>query len=134
MSTGEPCTARSSATISCSRAALLAATLDQAIGKFLDNNKSPARKVGQIDNRGSHFYLALYWAQALAAQTKNTELQARFKPLAETLAKNEAKINGELIGAQGKPVDMGGYYLPNDTKASAAMRPSATLNAALAAL
>ena len=102
--------------------------------KFLKFNRNPARKVGEIDNRGSHFYLALYWAQALAAQTKDAELQARFKPLAETLAKNEAKINGELIGAQGKPVDIGGYYLPDDAKASAAMRPSATLNAALAAL
>jgi isocitrate dehydrogenase len=116
------------------KAQVLAETLDTAIGKVLEFNRSPARKVGQIDNRGSHFYLALYWAQALAAQTKDKELQARFKPLAETLAKNEAKINGELIGAQGKPVDLGGYYLPDDAKASAAMRPSATLNAALAAL
>src|SRR5689334_7008376 len=116
------------------KAQVLAETLDTAIGKILEFNRSPARKVGQIDNRGSHFYLALYWAQALAAQTKDAELQARFKPLAETLGKNEAKINGELIGAQGKPVDLGGYYLPDDAKASAAMRPSATLNAAIAAL
>jgi isocitrate dehydrogenase len=116
------------------KALVLAEALDTAIGQFLENNRNPARKVGEIDNRGSHFYLALYWAQALAAQTKDAELQARFKPLAETLAKNEAKINGELIGVQGKPVDLGGYYLPNDAKASAAMRPSATLNAALAAL
>jgi isocitrate dehydrogenase len=116
------------------KAQVLAETLDTAIGKFLEFNRNPARKVGEIDNRGSHFYLALYWAQALAAQTKDAELQARFKPLAETLSKNEAKINGELIGAQGKPVDVGGYYLPDDAKASAAMRPSATLNAALAAL
>src|SRR5690349_167030 len=116
------------------KAQVLAETLDTAIGKILEFNRSPARKVGQIDNRGSHFYLALYWAQALAAQTKDAELQARFKPLAETLAKNETKINGELIGAQGKPVDIGGYYLPDDAKAAAAMRPSATLNAALAAL
>jgi isocitrate dehydrogenase len=116
------------------KAQVLAETLDTAIGKFLEFNRNPARKVGEIDNRGSHFYLAMYWAQALAAQTKDKELQARFKPLAETLAKNEAKINGELIGAQGKPVDVGGYYLPDDAKASAAMRPSATLNAALAAL
>ena len=116
------------------KAQVLAETLDTAIGQFLKFNRNPARKVGEIDNRGSHFYLALYWAQALAAQTKDAELQARFKPLAETLAKNEAKINGELIGAQGKPVDTGGYYLPDDAKASAAMRPSATLNAALAAL
>src|SRR6187431_1262243 len=116
------------------KAQVLAETLDEAIGKFLENNRNPARKVGEIDNRGSHFYLALYWAQALAAQTKDAELQARFKPLAETLAKNEAKINGELIGAQGKPVDTGGYYQPDPAKTSAAMRPSATLNAALAAL
>jgi isocitrate dehydrogenase len=117
-----------------SKAQVLAETLDTAIGQFLKFNRNPARKVGELDNRGSHFYLALYWAQALAAQTKDAELQTRFKPLAETLAKNEAKINGELIGAQGKPVEVGGYYLPDDAKASAAMRPSATLNAALAAL
>lgn len=116
------------------KAQVLAETLDTAIGKFLEFNRNPARKVGEIDNRGSHFYLALYWAQALAAQTKDAELQARFKPLAETLAKNETKINAELIGAQGKPVDIGGYYLPDPAKASAAMRPSATLNAAIAAL
>jgi isocitrate dehydrogenase len=116
------------------KAQVLADTLDIAIGKILEFNRSPARKVGELDNRGSHFYLALYWAQALAAQTKDAELQARFKPLAETLAKNEAKINSELIGAQGKPVEVGGYYLPDDAKASAAMRPSATLNAAIAAL
>jgi isocitrate dehydrogenase len=116
------------------KALVLAETLDTAIGKFLEFNRNPARKVGEIDNRGSHFYLALYWAQALAAQTKDSALQARFKPLAETLAKNETKINAELIGAQGKPVDTGGYYLPDSAKTSAAMRPSATLNAALAAL
>ena len=116
------------------KALVLAEALDTAIGQFLDNNRNPARKVGGIDNRGSHFYLALYWAQALAAQTKDAELQARFKPLAETLAKNEAKINAELIAAQGKPVDIGGYYLPDPAKASAAMRPSPTLNAAIAAL
>ena len=116
------------------KALVLAETLDTAIGKFLEFNRNPARKVGEIDNRGSHFYLAFYWAEALAAQAKDAELQARFKPLAETLAKNEAKINAELIGAQGKPVDVGGYYLPDDAKASAAMRPSATLNAALGAL
>ncbi len=116
------------------KAKVLADTLDTAIGKFLKFNRNPARKVGEIDNRGSHFYLALYWAQALAAQTDDKELQARFKPLAETLEKNEAKINAELIAAQGKPVNIGGYYLPDDAKASNAMRPSATLNAALAAL
>jgi isocitrate dehydrogenase len=116
------------------KAQVIAEALDAAIGKILEFNRSPARKVGEIDNRGSHFYLALYWAQALAAQTKDKELQERFKPLAETLSKNEAKINGELIGAQGKPADTGGYYLPDSAKASAAMRPSSTLNAALAAL
>ena len=116
------------------KAQVLAEALDTAIGQFLKFNRNPARRVGEIDNRGSHFYLALYWAQALAAQTKDAELQARFKPLAETLAKNESKINAELIGAQGKPVDIGGYYLPDFAKASAAMRPSATLNAAIASL
>ena len=116
------------------KARVLADTLDTAIGKILEFNRNPSRKVGEIDNRGSHFYLALYWAQALAAQTKDASLQARFKPLAEKLTANEAKINAELIGAQGKPVDMGGYYLPNDAMVSAAMRPSATLNGALATL
>jgi isocitrate dehydrogenase len=116
------------------KAQVLAETLDQANGKILDNNKSPARKVGEIDNRGSHFYLAMYWAQALAAQTKDKELQAKFAPLAKTLTENEAKINAELIAAQGKPVDMGGYYQPDFAKTSAAMRPSATFNAALASL
>jgi isocitrate dehydrogenase len=101
-------------------------SLDTAIGRFLDNNRNPARKVGEIDNRGSHFYLALYWAEALAAQTKDADLQKRFQPLAEALDRNEAKINAELIAAQGKSVDTGGYYLPDDKKASAAMRPSAT--------
>ena len=108
---------------------ILAETLDQAVGKFLDNNKSPARKVGQIDNRGSHFYLAMYWAQALAAQAKNKELAARFANVAKRLEENEAKINEELLGAQRKPQDIGGYYDPDDKKASAAMRPSPTLNA-----
>src|SRR5487761_2051585 len=116
------------------KALVLAETLDTAIGQFLDNNRNPARKVGQIDNRGSHFYLAQYWAQALATQTRDKKLAARFKPLAEALTKNENKINAELIGAQGKPVDLGGYFLPDDAKASAAMRPSPTLNAALASL
>ncbi len=117
-----------------SGARVLAETLDTAIGKILEFNRNPARRVGEIDNRGSHFYLALYWAQALAAQTKDAALQARFKPLAEKLTANEAKINAELIGAQGKPVDMGGYYVPDDAKTGAAMRPSATLNGALAGL
>jgi isocitrate dehydrogenase len=116
------------------KAQVLADTLDQANGKILDNNKSPARKVGEIDNRGSHFYLAQYWAQALAAQTKDKELQAKFAPLAKALTENEAKINTELLAAQGKPVDMGGYYQPDFAKTSAAMRPSATFNATLAAI
>jgi isocitrate dehydrogenase len=123
-----------SATFGNPRAALLAETLDQAIGKFLDNNKSPARKVGQIDNRGSHFYLAMYWAEALAAQSKDTELQARFAGVAKQLIANEAKINEELLGAQGKPVDMGGYYQPDRAKTTRAMRPSPTLNAIIDAL
>ena len=122
------------ATFGNKRAALLAETLDQAIGKFLDNNKSPARKVGQIDNRGSHFYLAMYWAEALAAQAKDTELQARFAGVAKQLIANEAKINEELLGAQGKPVDMGGYYRPDLAKTTRAMRPSPTLNAIIDAL
>src|SRR5512146_1102833 len=108
---------------------ILAETLDRAVGKFLDNNKSPARKVGQIDNRGSHFYLAMYWAQALAAQTRDKELAARFAKVAKRLEENEAKINEELLGAQRQPQDIGGYYDPDDKKASAAMRPSPTLNA-----
>jgi len=116
------------------RAALLAETLDQAIGKFLDNNKSPARRVGEIDNRGSHFYLAMYWAEALAAQSKDKELQARFASVAKQLVENEARINDELLAAQGKPVDMGGYYRPDAVKTAAAMRPSPTLNAIIDAL
>jgi len=113
---------------------MLAETLDEANGKILEYNRSPARKVGELDNRGSHFYLALYWAQALAARDNSSPLAARFKPLADALAAAEAKINAELIAAQGKKVDTGGYYLPDTGKTSAAMRPSATLNAALAAL
>jgi isocitrate dehydrogenase len=116
------------------KAAVLAETLDQAIGKFLENNKSPARKVGQIDNRGSHFYLALYWAEALAAQSKDGELQARFVNVAKELAASSAKIDAELIAAQGKPVDIGGYYRPDPEKAAAALRPSPTLNAIVASL
>jgi len=113
---------------------ILAETLDEANGKILEYNRSPARKVGEIDNRGSHFYLALYWAQALAARDNSSPLAARFKPLADALTAAEAKINAELIAAQGKPQDTGGYYLPDQAKTSAAMRPSATLNAALDAL
>jgi len=113
------------------KANILAVALDQANARILDNNKSPARKVGEIDNRGSHFYLALYWAQALAAQTEDKEIQAKFAPLAETLTRNEAKINEELIAIQGNPVDMGGYFHPDVGKLSKAMRPSSTFNAAL---
>jgi isocitrate dehydrogenase len=113
---------------------VLAETLDEANGKILEYNRSPARKVGEIDNRGTHFYLALYWAQALAGRDNSSALARRFKPLAEALAANEAKIDAELLAAQGKPVDTGGYYLPDQAKTSAAMRPSATLNAALASL
>jgi isocitrate dehydrogenase len=116
------------------KALVLAETLDLATEKFLANDKSPARKVGQIDNRGSHFYLALYWAEGLAAQTKDTDLQARFAPLAKALADNETQIVKELIDAQGKPEDIGGYYHPNDDLAFKAMRPSTTLNDALASL
>ena len=116
------------------KALVLAKTLDQATGQFLDNNKSPSRKVGNIDNRGSHFYLALYWAQALAAQTEDTALQAQFGELAKTLAENEATIVAELNAVQGKPVDIGGYYAPNPELTSKAMRPSNTLNAAIAKL
>jgi len=113
------------------RVKVLAKTLDQANGKILDNNKSPARKVGELDNRGSHYYLALYWAQALAAQDEDAALKAKFAPLAKVLAENEAKIVGELNGAQGKPVDIKGYYHPDMALVSRAMRPSATFNAAL---
>lgn len=116
------------------KALVLAETLDAATEKFLANDKSPARKVGQIDNRGSHFYLALYWAEALAAQDKDAELKARFAPLAEKLAADEAKIAQELIDAQGKSQDIGGYYAPVDALAERAMRPSATFNEALAGL
>jgi isocitrate dehydrogenase len=116
------------------KAQVLADTLDTAIATFLEENKSPARKLGSIDNRGSHFYLALYWAQALAAQDTDAELKERFTQVAADLGDNEAKINEELIGAQGSPVDLGGYYKPDADKASAAMRPSATLNAIIDAL
>ncbi|MFT4068028.1 NADP-dependent isocitrate dehydrogenase [Paraburkholderia sp.] len=111
------------------KAQILAKTLDQATGKFLDNDKSPARKVGGIDNRGSHFYLAMYWAEALAAQTDDAALQAQFAGIAKAMADNETKIVAELGAAQGKPVDIGGYYRPNVELTSKAMRPSATLNA-----
>ncbi|MCH4873287.1 MULTISPECIES: NADP-dependent isocitrate dehydrogenase [Pseudomonas] len=116
------------------KALVLAKTLDQATGQFLDNNKSPSRKVGNIDNRGSHFYLALYWAQALAAQTEDKELQAQFAPVAKAMAENEAKIVAELNAVQGKPVDIGGYYHADADKVSQVMRPSATLNAIIASV
>ena len=116
------------------KALVLAKTLDQATGQFLDNNKSPSRKVGNIDNRGSHFYLALYWAQALAAQTEDKELQAQFAPVAKAMAENEAKIVAELNAVQGKPVDIGGYYHADADKVSKVMRPSTTLNAIIASV
>jgi isocitrate dehydrogenase len=109
-------------------AKILADTLDQANAKFLESNKSPARKVGEIDNRGSHFYLALYWAQALASQTADKRIAEKFQKIAKDLADNEKTIDQELLAAQGKPQDVGGYYHPDDAKAAKAMRPSATLN------
>ena len=116
------------------KAQVLADALDVATEKFLANDKSPARKVGQLDNRGSHFYLAFYWAEALANQTQDVDLAAKFAGLSETLASNEAKINEELIGSQGKAQNIGGYYFVDDELASKAMRPSATLNAAIASI
>lgn len=110
------------------KAQVLADALDVANEKFLAEDKSPARKVGSIDNRGSHFYLAMYWAEALANQTKNQEIAETFKPVAKAMFENEAKINEELIGAQGKPQDIGGYYHPNSAKTDSAMRPSSILN------
>jgi len=115
------------------QAKILAQTLDAATGKLLDNNKNPSPKTGQLDNRGSQFYLALYWAQALASQTQDPALQAHFTSLAKTLAAQEATILAELAGVQGKPADIGGYYLPDSEKLQAVMRPSPTFNAALAA-
>ncbi|MFK7770194.1 MAG: NADP-dependent isocitrate dehydrogenase [Mariniblastus sp.] len=115
------------------QAKTLGATLDDATGKLLDSGKSPSRKVNELDNRGSHFYLALYWAQALAAQTEDVDLQQKFTPLAKSLGENEATIVAELNDAQGVPMDIGGYYFPNPEQASKAMRPSATFNAALEA-
>lgn len=116
------------------RAQVLAKTLDQATAKFLDENKSPERKVGGLDNRGSHYYLAMYWAQAVAAQTDDAELAALFAAPARALAEGEDKILAELKAAQGKPVDIGGYYQPDEARASQAMRPSPTLNQALASI
>ncbi|MNJ98158.1 Isocitrate dehydrogenase [NADP] [compost metagenome] len=116
------------------KALVLSETLDAANEKFLENDRSPARKVGQIDNRGSHFYLALYWAQALAAQNKDLELKAKFEQISKELTENEAKINAELIGSQGKPQEIGGYYHPDFKLTDKAMRPSETFNAILAKL
>ena len=118
-------------TFGLSKAKVLADTLDAATGKFLEKDRSPGRKLGTIDNRGSHFYLALYWAEALAAQDDDDELKTIFTPVAEALVTNEAKIVEELLGVQNQPVDIGGYYQPDDAKASAAMRPSTTLNGIL---
>jgi isocitrate dehydrogenase len=115
-------------------AKVLAKTLDAATGKLLDTNKNPSPKTGQLDNRGSQFYLAMYWAQELAAQTEDKDLAAKFAPLAKTLTENEKKIVDELNAVQGKPVDIGGYYMPDPKKLEAVMRPSATLNAALASV
>jgi isocitrate dehydrogenase len=111
------------------RAALLAKTLDQAIGQYLEDSRYPSRRVNEIDNRGSTFYLALAWAKALAAQDEDEELKQRFAPVAAALAANAGKITQELLVAQGKPVEIGGYYFPDDAKCAAAMRPSDTLNA-----
>jgi isocitrate dehydrogenase len=116
------------------RAAVLGKALDTATGQLLENGKSPSRRVGELDNRGSHFYLALYWAQALAAQSEDAELAAKFAPLAAALADAEETIVGELAAVQGEPVDLGGYYLVDEVKADAVMRPSPTFNAALARL
>merc|ERR1712012_986176 len=111
---------------------VLAAALDKANAKFLDANKNPGRKVKEIDNRGSHFYLSLYWAQALAEQTEDRELQTTFAALAKELGENEQKISDDLIACQGVPVDIGGYYRVDPAKAEAAMRPSQTFNSILA--
>jgi isocitrate dehydrogenase len=115
------------------KATVLATTLDVAAGKLLDNNKSPSRKTGERDNRGSQFYLAMYWAQELAAQTEDEELAEHFAPLAKALTENENVIVAELAEAQGIPVDIGGYYAPDSDMTTAVMRPSKTFNAALAA-
>jgi isocitrate dehydrogenase len=122
------------ATFNVAKAKVLAETLDAATGKFLENDRSPGRRLGTIDNRGSHFYLALYWAQELAAQDKDAELKAIFAPIAEQLTANETEIVAELIAVQGHSVEIGGYYQPDDAKAAAALRPSATFNGILAGL
>jgi len=116
------------------RAKLLADTLDRAIGRLLEKDRSPSREVGELDNRGTHFYLALYWAQELAEQDEDGGLAERFGPLADRLGADEDKIVGELTAVQGSPVDIDGYYRPDADRVAAAMRPSSTLNDALDAL
>jgi isocitrate dehydrogenase len=116
------------------RAQVLAETLDKATGAFLENGKSPSRKAGELDNRGSHFYLALYWAQALAEQTEHADLQEVFQPLADRMAAEEETIIRELNEVQGEPVDIGGYYHPDPERTSAIMRPSRTLNETLGSI
>jgi isocitrate dehydrogenase len=116
------------------RAQILADTLDRATGRFLNENKSPSRRAGEIDNRGSHFYLALFWAEELASQSEDTELAGKYAELARSLRANEDAINAELLGVQGSPADIGGYYRPDSAKAEAVMRPSKTLNETLAIL
>ncbi|MEQ9162050.1 MAG: NADP-dependent isocitrate dehydrogenase, partial [Ilumatobacter fluminis] len=116
------------------KAKVLADALDAATGKLLQENKSPARRLGSIDNRGSHAYLAKYWAEALAAQTDDAELAAAFAPVAAQFAEHESQINDELIGAQGHPNDLGGYFMPEPDLAAAAMRPSPTLNGIIASI
>jgi len=123
-----------SSTYGNAKARILAETLDEATGKFLENDKSPGRKLGTIDNRGSHFFLSLYWAQALASQNRDAELKAIFTPLADKLAANESSIVADLLAVQGKPVDVGGYYLPNEEMAKSALRPSRTFNTILSEL
>ncbi len=115
------------------KAELLGKTLDSAIGKLLENDKGPSRKAGELDNRGSQFYLSMYWAQELAEQTEDKELAEHFAPLAKTLAENESTIVEELNAVQGKPVDIGGYYYPDREKTTEVMRPSPTFNEALEA-
>ena len=112
----------------------MAEALDRANGRILENDKSPQRKVGELDNRGSHYYLAQYWARALADQTADAELQRTFQPVASELERQEAAIVAELNGVQGTPVDIGGYYHPDTALAAKAMRPSATLNAVIDAI
>jgi isocitrate dehydrogenase len=114
------------------RTQVLADALDRANARFLESDKSPSRKVGQIDNRGSHYYLALYWAEEMATQEQDAALAARFRGLADALGAHEATINAELLAAQGAPVDIGGYYWPDPVRTARAMRPSATLNEVLA--